>query len=209
MNILDQFKKDPEAFCNSKSLFVENFDCATTTEDFKMGGSVNLKIEDVGNGVYKARVTGYEDSNKKYYFVPYARTGCCIVPASASVGTLVFTPLMNGCSLYVKKMPEEYAFYHDVNDDFFRMAPASDFCCKITSKDYEMPLQRGYHLSIEKTTGDTKYMFGHSLISLKMEDKWRVFVMGVLLGKSSRDKGKKSIYEPFRPLVCNCITSFL
>lgn len=205
MNVLDLFINDPDKFCYNNALFIENFRHETEDKNFKMGGSIHLDIKDVGNNVYKATVKNYEEKNKKYYFVPYASTGCCIVPKETPIGTLVFTPLMNGCSLYVKETAEGYLFYHDVNDQLFGKEPTQNFCCKIINKDYAMPLNIGFKLAKEKTNKQIKYTFGHSLVSIKMTDKWRVYVMGVLIGYDE----KKYQYEHFIPTVSNCITSFL
>ena len=200
---LSELRTSPDATITKCGFIVKN-----SLFKIDQGGICAIKdtLIDKKNEVYQLEST----SGGGDFFYPYRpKVGYCSVPIGVSHnGSIVLTGGMNGCSLEVYKNGRNFDFYHDTNgENLASYNPAGTRVCFVPYKSYAGPLLVGEKKAAELTNSKQKVYFQHTLITVRLNSKWQVFISGVLSFYDSKS-GKVTSYQKFVPTVSNLITSF-
>ena len=183
---LDLLRKDPNkafakcAFKIDNSLVKDNAACRCRAEISKLDGAKHENM---------FKVTLHTDDKGTDYYYPYVTglngIGSCIVPKNAPEGTLVFTGGMNGCSLQVNDVGNNFMFMHCNNGCEGRACGR-----QIARVDYEhyvglkglglasMAYTLGLDADINGQTSKTdkliKCLYEYHLVAIKSSSNWAI-----------------------------------
>lgn len=196
LSLLD-LRTKPKAVCDEYGFIVKN---TLFRED--SGGQCKLKLKKLSGKVYQLEpLEGQGD-----WFFPYRpEVGYCRVPVGQPEGTIGLTGGMNGCALDVYKEGGFFTFFHDTNGCHLhkRGSPAGEHVCHVPYKSYAGPLNIGQQQAAALSKEHkTPVYFQHTLICVREDGRWKVYVTGV------HSFGVSGKHTTFRPTVTCLITSF-
>ena len=202
--VLEKLKADPVSACQEYRFEVDS----DIYQVQNQGGECKISCSKAAGNIYILKASAGTGA----YYYPWRPSGVgglgwVEVPKKAANGTLVITGGMNGCSLYVNDLGNQYIFTHDADGKHFNVANApGKNVCKVTYKDYATPLELGRRLfeekmkkalSLYKELGSV--WFAYFLITVKHGGRWKVLASGVV-----NVKNKFGVSFGITPLIASC-----
>jgi hypothetical protein len=163
-------------------------------------------VIDTENNIYQLEII---EGNQDYFYPVHHKVGSCSAPiGTCQNGTIILTGGMNGCSLQVYKNGDPFNFYHDYNGEHLAdLNPQGTPVCAIHSRDYAGLISFGEKQAKELIKLNQMAIYEHSLITVRINGKWGIYVSGVITTRSYENNAKNK-YQKFTPTLSNLIASF-